>query len=84
MSLTFLDAVLVLAFSSLIGNLLFFLPMQLGAREGGLSLIVRILGLSASGIGVFTSLYTRVRELVWIFIGVSLVKVGNKQLMKSE
>lgn len=83
-SLTFLDAVLVLAFSSLIGNLLFFLPMQLGAREGGLSLIVRILGLSASGIGVFTSLYTRVRELVWIFIGVSLVKVGNKQLMKSE
>ena len=83
-SLTFLDAVLVLAFSSLIGNLLFFLPMQLGAREGGLLLIVRILGLSASGIGVFTSLYTRVRELVWIFIGVSLVKVGNKQLMKSE
>lgn len=81
-SLTFWDAVLVLAFSSLIGNILFFFPMQLGAREGGLSLIVKILGLSAPGIGVFTSLYTRVRELVWIFIGVSLVKVGNKQLMK--
>lgn len=80
-SLTFWDAILVLAFSSLIGNLLFFLPMQLGAREGGLSLIVKILGLSAPGIGVFTSLYTRVRELVWIFIGVSLVKVGNKRIM---
>lgn len=81
-SLTFCDAILVLAFSSLIGNLLFFLPMQIGAREGGLSLIVKILGLSAPGIGVFTSLYTRVRELVWIFVGVGLVKVGNKRLMR--
>lgn len=83
-SLSFWDAILVLAFSSLIGNLLFFLPMQLGAREGGLSLIVKILGLSAPGIGIFTSLYTRIRELVWIFIGVGLVKVGNKRLMREE
>lgn len=80
-SLTFWDALLVLAFSSLVGNILFFLPMQLGAREGGLSLIVKILGLSAPGLGVITSLYTRVRELVWIFIGVGLVKVGNKRIM---
>ena len=80
-NLSFWDAILVLAFSSLIGNLLFFLPMQLGAREGGLSLIVKSLGLTAPGIGIITSLYTRVRELVWIFIGVSLVKVGNKKIM---
>ena len=58
--------------------------MQLGAREGGLLMIVRILGLSTSGIGIFTSLYTRVRELVWICIGVSLVKVGNNKLMKEK
>ena len=80
-NLSFWDAILVLAFSSLIGNLLFFLPMQLGAREGGLSRIVKILGLTAPGIGIITSLYTRVRELVWIFICVSLVKVGNKKIM---
>ena len=80
-NLSFWDAILVLAFSSLIGNLLFFLPMQLGAREGGLSLIVKSLGLTAPGIGIITSLYTHVRELVWIFIGVSLVKVGNKKIM---
>lgn len=80
--LTFVDSILVLAFSSLIGNILFFLPMQLGAREGGLMLIVKILNLTAPSIGIFTSLYTRVRELFWIFIGVSLVKVGNKQIMK--
>ena len=81
-NLTFVDAVLVLAFSSLVGNILFFLPMQLGAREGGLLLIVKILSLSAPSIGIFTSLYTRVRELFWIFVGVSLVKVGNKQIMR--
>lgn len=83
-SLTFWDAILVLAFSSLVGNVLFFLPMQLGAREGGLSLIVKLLGLSASGVGIFTSLYTRVRELVWILIGVGLVKVGNKKIMRED
>lgn len=81
-NLTFCDAVIVLAFSSLIGNLLFFLPMQLGAREGGLMIIVGILGISAGGIGVLSSLYSRLRELTWILIGVSLVKVGNKNLMR--
>lgn len=81
--ITFVDAVLVLAFSSLMGNLLFFLPMQMGAREGGLALVVRILGGGLNPVvGVFAGLFTRVRELVWIFIGVSLVKIGNKRLFR--
>jgi len=76
------DSLLVLAFSSLIGNLLFFFPMQLGAREGSLAMIVKILGFGSLSIGIFTSFYTRIRELFWIFIGVSLVKIGNKKIMK--
>ncbi len=80
---TFVDAVLVLAFSSLMGNLLFFFPMQMGAREGGLALVIRLLGYpNALGVGVFSAFFTRIRELVWIFIGVGLVKVGNKKMMK--
>lgn len=80
---TFCDAVLVLAFSSLMGNLLFFFPMQMGAREGGLALIIQILGYpGGAGVGLFSSFFTRFRELVWIFIGVSLVKVGNKRMMR--
>ena len=82
LEVTFWDAMLVLAFSSLMGNVLFFFPMQLGAREGGLALIVKILGIGTGGLGVFASFYTRIRELFWIFVGVSLVKVGNKKLMK--
>jgi len=69
--------ILVMAFSSLFSNLFFFSPMQLGVREGGLALAVG--GLSISGaLGVFTGLLTRVRELLWIVIGVALMKVGNK------
>lgn len=80
---SFADAVFVLAFSSLMGNLLFFFPMQMGAREGGLAVIVQVLGYANGlGVGLFAAFLTRIREMVWIFIGVGLVKVGNKQMMQ--
>ena len=72
----FIDCVLIMSFTSLFANLFFFSPMQLGAREGGFALAVS--GLSFSGaFGVYTSLITRVRELIWIAIGVILMKFGN-------
>ena len=72
----FIDCVLIMSFTSLFANLFFFSPMQLGAREGGFALAVS--GLSLSGaFGVYTSLITRVRELIWIAIGVILMKIGN-------
>ena len=74
---SFADCCLIAAFSSLLANLLFFLPMQLGGREGGFALAVG--GLSLSGAyGVYAALITRVREMVWIVIGLALMKVGNK------
>lgn len=79
---SFGDALLVLAFSSLIGNVLFFFPMQLGAREGSLAFIVKLLGFGTLSFGLFASFYTRIRELFWIIVGVSLVKVGTKKIMK--
>lgn len=73
----FMDCILIVAFSSFIANLLFFLPMQIGGREGGFALAVH--GLSLSGAyGVYTALITRVRELIWIIIGLLLMKIGNK------
>src|SRR3712207_214275 len=70
--------ILIAAFSSLLANLLFFLPMQLGGREGGFALAVS--GLSLSGAyGVYAALITRVRELFWIVVGLALMKVGNKE-----
>lgn len=80
----FSDALVVLAFSSLLGNVLFFLPLQLGAREGGLALIVNLLGISSAGVGLMASFYTRLREVFWIFVGVALVKIGNERLMREQ
>jgi len=72
------DSILILAFSSLFSNLIFFTPMQLGTREGGLALAVDGLHLTGA-LGVYTGLITRLRELVWIAIGILLIKIGNKK-----
>lgn len=77
-NISFLNCIYIGAFSSLLANLLFFMPMQLGGREGGFALAVG--GLSISGAyGVYTALITRIRELFWITIGVLLIKIGNKK-----
>jgi hypothetical protein len=77
-NVSFMNCFLILAFSSLLANLLFFMPMQVGGREGGLALAVGSLSLSGA-YGVYTALITRVRELVWIVIGLGLMKIGNKK-----
>lgn len=82
-NVSFVDCILIVAFSSLLANLLFFLPMQLGGREGGFALAVG--GLSLSGaFGVYTALITRVRELIWIIIGLALMKIGNKKSLSEK
>lgn len=73
---SFASCILIMAFTSLFANLFFFSPMQLGAREGGFALATG--GLAIPGaFGIYTGLITRVRELVWICIGVMLMKIGN-------
>lgn len=74
--ISFFDCVLIMAFTSLFGNLFFFSPMQLGAREGGFALSVSALSISGA-FGVYTGLITRVRELIWIVVGLVLMKVGG-------
>lgn len=75
-NVSFVSCIFIMAFSSLFANLFFFLPMQLGAREGGFALAVG--GLAIPGaFGVYAGLITRVRELIWITIGVLLMKIGN-------
>jgi hypothetical protein len=75
---SFVNCILVVAFSSLLANLLFFMPMQIGGREGGFALAVS--GLSLSGAyGVYAALITRVREMFWIIIGLMLVKLWNRK-----
>ena len=74
---SFFDSILILAFTSLFANLMFFSPMQLGAREGGFVMSVALLSIPYS-YGVFMALLIRIRELVCVIIGIALMKIGNK------
>ena len=74
---TFVFSFLILSFTSLFANLLFFIPLQLGGREGGFAMSVAQMGMT-SDIGMFVSIICRVRELFWTALGLLLIKVGNK------
>jgi hypothetical protein len=74
--LTFLHAILILSFTTLFANLIGFLPMQLGVQEGGFVLSIAALGLSAA-LGIFVSIICRVREILWILIGLFLMKLKD-------
>ena len=74
LTLTYLHSILIVSFTTLFANLIGFLPMQLGVQEGGFVLSIAALGLSAA-LGIFVSIICRVREIIWIVIGILLMKL---------
>ena len=82
-SVNFIQCVLILAFTSLFANMLFFMPLQLGGREGGFLMSVNGLGMTASA-GIFVALIVRVRELIWTAIGLLLIKLGKANSPKNK
>lgn len=76
--LVYLHSVLIVAFSSLFANLIGFLPMQIGVLEGGFVIAIAALGLTPS-LGIFVSLISRVREIVWIVIGLVLMRLPSRK-----
>jgi hypothetical protein len=76
---TLVDSFYINAASTLLLNLVFFIPYEMGAREGSLYLIMESLGLSA-GVGVYTSLVNRIREAFWIAVGFGLVYFTGRKI----
>ncbi len=81
-ALTFVFAYMILSFTSLFANLLFFLPLQLGGREGGFALSTAQMGMT-NEIGIFISLICRVREIFWVAIGVALLLIDSREKGKT-
>ena len=74
---TFWDSILVMAFSSLFSNLIFFSPMQMGGYEGGMALAAGGVQVP-SAYGLYTALVARLRQIVWTVIGVIMMKTCRK------
>ena len=73
------NAIFFSALSSLLLNLLFFVPMQMGSREGIYYMIMASIGIS-SGVGIYISLTTRIRELIWIMLGLVVLPINKVQV----
>lgn len=78
----YVSAVIVVALSSLLANVLFFAPLQLGTREGGLLLALQVILPSMTmaellPLAVSVSLMTRVREFFWIAVGLVFLRIHN-------
>ena len=74
--ISYVQCILIIAFTTLFANMLFFMPLQLVGREGGLLMSATRLGATASG-GILVALIVRLRELVWTGIGLLLIKFGK-------
>lgn len=68
---------LIMSTASLVGNLMFMIPMQAGTREGGTAMAVAWLGLDAAA-GFMGCLIYRVRDLVCTLIGVLCILIEKK------
>lgn len=84
MDISFLEAFYISAGSSLIINIFFFMPFQLGTLEASLYLVLDSIKLSA-GIGIYIGIINRVREFFWILVGLLLIQFnGIKKDKKTE
>ncbi len=77
-------AIIIVALSSLLANILFFSPLQLGTREGGILLAMQVVypeytlaELMPQAVAI--SLMTRLREFIWIAIGLLFLRIQNKK-----
>ncbi len=74
-----LSALFLYVSYSIIINLLFFIPLNLGAREGGLALGLGSLALPPL-LGVYLGVVMRIREFFWILLGLLFIVLGKEKV----
>jgi hypothetical protein len=68
-------AAVIGGFSQLVMNVLFFVPFEMGPKEGSLFAVFRLLGYGPR-VGVYGAVVSRLREVAWIAIGLTLIWLG--------
>ena len=79
LNVPFIYCVVALSCASLVGNLLAFIPMQIGTREMGLALAMSWVGL-ASPLSLTASIMSRIREIIYTAAGTLMLLVHNGEL----
>jgi hypothetical protein len=75
---TFAQAYLINGLSSIVLNALFFIPFELGSKEGVLYLLFQLVGLDP-GAGVYSAIVSRARDMLWIAGGLLLLGIVRHQ-----
>jgi uncharacterized protein (TIRG00374 family) len=77
-----LQALAIGGFGALATNLVFFMPLQAGTKEGGLYFAFQLMGLEGP-LGVFAAVLQRIRELAYVAIGLGLVLLaGDRETLR--
>ncbi len=82
LNVPFIYCVVALSCASLVGNLLAFIPMQIGTREMGLALAMSWVGL-ASPLSLTASIMSRIREIIYTAAGTLMMLVRDGELPKA-
>jgi uncharacterized protein (TIRG00374 family) len=72
------EAYVIGGLTQLVQNVVFFVPFEVGTKEGTLYLLFRLLGLDPA-LGVYTAIVSRLRDLVWIGIGLGFVWLAGRR-----
>ena len=75
------DGILIMSTASLLGNLLFIVPLQAGTRESGMAIALRWVNVDPDT-GLMAGLIYRVRDLSCIVIGVLCLLIDRELLKK--
>jgi choline kinase len=83
LGMLYLQSVVILTATTIMSNLLGFLPMQLGGQEGGIVIGLALVGIVSNEAILCIGVFCRVREIFWIIVGLALMKINQKVKMKT-
>jgi uncharacterized protein (TIRG00374 family) len=78
LTLTYAQAYVIGGLTSLVQNVIFVVPFEVGTKEGSLYFMFQLLGLDPA-LGVYTAIVSRLRDLAWIGGGLGLVWLSGRR-----